>query len=186
MIEQTYRRVVRNVVKQVSIPVSVKIGPYFTALPNLARQLAKANVSGLVLFNRFYQPDFDLNNLDVVSSLVFSRSEEMRLPLTWTAILYGQVSLDLAISTGVHTYVDVIKAMMAGAQVAMIASEMLENGTRRVGEILKDVREWMEEREYASIDQMRGSMSRKNVPDSAAFERANYIKVLHSFRFVPN
>jgi dihydroorotate dehydrogenase (fumarate) len=140
----------------------------------------------LVLFNRFYQPDFDLEELEVVHSLDLSTSAELRLPLRWVSILYGKVNADLALTSGVHTSRDVLKAMMAGAQVAMLASELLWDGsTTRVAEILDQTKLWMEEHEYISIKQMQGSMSQKSVSNPAAFERANYMKVLNSFRELP-
>jgi dihydroorotate dehydrogenase (fumarate) len=146
----------------------------------------EAGADGLVLFNRFYQPDFDIEELEVVHSLDLSTSAEMRLPLRWISILYGKLNADLALTTGVHTCNDVLKAMMAGAQVAMIASEILWDGlVRPVQTILKHTETWMEEHEYESIKQMQGSMSQKAVKDPAAFERANYMKVLNSFRELP-
>lgn len=184
-LEQSYMHAVRSVRKRVNLPLAVKLPPFFTSLPNLARNLAREQVDGIVLFNRFYQPDFDLEKMEVVPSLAFSRSDDLRLPLRWTAILYGRLPMDLAITTGVHTHIDVLKAVMAGANVAMMASELLEKGTGRIHEILGELSRWMDEHEYESIKQMRGSMSQQNVHDPAAFERANYMKVLHSRRFVP-
>jgi len=181
-VELSYLEVVRAVVSQVNIPVAVKMGPFVSALPNLARWYAEEGVRGLVLFNRFYQPDIDIEDLEVVPSLTLSRSEDLRLPLRWTAILHGRVDLDLAITTGVHTDVDVIKSVMAGASVTMMASELLQHGVERVGEILRGVREWMTDHEYVSINQMRGSMNQSNVGDPSLFERANYMKVLYSYR----
>jgi len=133
-----------------------------------------------VLFNRFYQPDFDLETLEVSPRLRLSTSDELLLRLRWVAILYGRVKADLAITGGVHTGVDVLKGMMAGARVTMMASELLEKGPRRIGEVLNEVTRWMEEHEYSSVGQMQGSMSQKNVAEPAAFERANYMKVLQS------
>jgi dihydroorotate dehydrogenase (fumarate) len=181
-IEARYLDVVRAVVGYVKIPVAVKIGPFLSSLPNFARQVQEAGAAGLVLFNRFYQPDIDLEELEVVPGLTLSRSEDLRLPLRWTAILSGRIGLDLAITTGVHTHYDVLKAVMAGANVAMMASELLEHGLGRVGNVLVDIEHWMQVHEYESIGQMRGSMSQKNVADPGVFERANYMKVLYSFR----
>jgi dihydroorotate dehydrogenase (fumarate) len=169
-------------VKQVKIPVAVKIGPYVSSLPNLANWFAEEGARGLVMFNRFYQPDIDLESLEVVPGLTFSRSEDLRLPLRWTAILHGRVNLDLAVTTGVHTHIDCLKAIMAGASVTMMASELLQNGIIRIREIARDMREWMEAHEYDSVAQMRGSMSQRNVANPAVFERANYMKVLYSYR----
>jgi dihydroorotate dehydrogenase (fumarate) len=143
--------------------------------------MVEAGADGLVLFNRFYQPDFDLEELDVVPNLVLSNSHELRLPLRWTAILYGRVQADLALTSGVHTAEDVIKAVMAGASVTMIASEFLQNGIGRAPEILDEVHEWLEQREYESIDQMKGSMSQQAVAEPDSFERANYMMVLGSY-----
>ena len=148
----------------------------------MAERLAEGGADALVLFNRFYQPDFDIEKLEVVSRLVLSDSDELRLPLRWVAILYGRVMTDFAITSGVHTYQDVIKALMAGAKVAMIASELLQNGVPRISEILNDMKNWLEEHEYTSVSQMIGSMSQQNVVEPAAFERANYMKMLASYK----
>jgi dihydroorotate dehydrogenase (fumarate) len=184
-VEQMYLDVVRDVKKSVSIPVAVKIGPFFSSTANMAARLADAGANALVLFNRFYQADFDLEKLEVVPQLVLSTNYELRLPLRWTAILYGRVPVDFAITTGVHTYTGVLKGMMAGAKVTMLASELLANGLYRLGEIQKEILQWMETHEYESIAQMQGSMSQKHVAEPAAFERANYMKVLHSWRQDP-
>jgi dihydroorotate dehydrogenase (fumarate) len=181
-VEQLVVDVLRAVKETISIPVAVKLSPYFSSIPQLARRLVDAGADGLALFNRFYQPDLDLETFDVVPSLVLSTSDELRLPLRWVAILYGQVSTDLAITTGVHTYVDVLKGLMAGAQVTMMASELLQNGVERIQPVLDGMVAWMEEQGYESVAQMRGSMSQQNVADPAAFERANYMKVLQSWR----
>jgi dihydroorotate dehydrogenase (fumarate) len=165
----------------VHIPIAVKLSPFYTALPNFARRLTEAGVNGMVLFNRFYQPDFDLEELEVVPNLVLSNSNELRLPLRWIAILYGRISTDFALTSGVHTGVDVIKAMMAGASVTTIASELLQKGIGRVPQILAEIQTWMEEHEYSSIDQMKGSMSQQAVGDPATFERVNYMRVLTSY-----
>ncbi len=166
---------------KVSIPIAVKISPSFTALPNFAKRIADAGANGLVLFNRFYQPDFDLDNLEVVPNLILSTSDELRLPLRWIALLYGRVDLDFALTSGVHKSEDVLKAMMAGAKVAMTTSALLKKGPKRATKILDKLVDWMEENEYESIQQMQGSMSQKAVADPAAFERANYMKVLNSY-----
>jgi dihydroorotate dehydrogenase (fumarate) len=148
----------------------------------MAQRFAEAGADALVLFNRFYQPDFDLEELDVTPRLVLSNSDELRLPLRWVAILYGRVPVDLAITTGVHTHEDVLKGLMAGAKVTMMTSELLRNGIGRVAEILRDMTDWMEEHEYESVSQMQGSMCQQHVADPTAFERANYMKVLQSYR----
>lgn len=181
-VEQMYLDVVASVKRTVSIPVAVKIGPFFSSPPNMAMRLSNAGADALVLFNRFYQPDFDLENLEVVPHLVLSGSHELLLPLRWVAILHGRVSVDFAITSGVHSEFDVLKCMMAGANVAMMASELLEKGIGRIGDILHAMVRWMEEHEYDSIQMMQGSMSQRHVAEPAAFERANYMKVLQSWR----
>jgi len=184
-VEQMYIDVVSDVKKSVSIPVSVKIGPFFSALANVAQRLADAGADALVLFNRFYQPDIDLENLQVVPHLVLSNSNELRLPLRWVAILYGRIPVDFGITTGIHTHEDVLKGLMAGANVTMITSEILKKGTGRIGDLLRDLISWMDEHEYESVKQLLGSMSQKNCAEPAAFERANYMKVLQSWRSDP-
>jgi len=181
-VEKMYVDVVRDVKKTVKIPVAVKIVPFFSSMASMAGQLVDAGADGLVLFNRFYQPDFDLEQLEVVPHLVLSNSFDMRLALRWVAILFGRVQTDFAISRGVHTYEDVLKGVMAGANITMMASELLQNGLGRIPAILGDLVDWMEKHEYASIRQMRGSMSQRHVAEPAAFERANYMKVIHSWR----
>lgn len=180
-IEQMYVDVVKEVKDSVKVPVAVKVGPFFSSTANMASKLQQAGADALVLFNRFYQPDFDLNALEVVPSLNLSDSNDLRLPLRWTAILYGRVPVDLAITSGVHSSADVLKAMMAGAKVSMMASELLQNGVGRIGQILDEIKRWMMEHEYESIQQMQGSMSQKNCVEPAAYERANYMKELYSF-----
>lgn len=184
-VEQMYIDVVRDVKSSVSIPVAVKVSPYFSSTAHMAKKLVDAGASGLVLFNRFYQPDFDLDKLEVAPRLALSSvntPNALRLPLRWIAILYGQLDVDFALTSGVHTYQDVLKGLMAGANVTMMASELLHFGTARITEILADLQVWMEENEYESVKQMQGSMSQKHVAEPAAFERANYMKVLHSWR----
>ena len=180
-LEDEYVHLVEAVRGRIQIPFAVKLSPYFTALPNLARRLAEAGANGLVLFNRFYQPDFNLETLTVEPNLVLSTSDEMRLPLRWIAILYGRIPVDFALTSGIHTAQDVLKAMMAGANVAMMASRLLEHGVGSVSEILHGIEAWMLEHEYESITQMRGRMSQLAVAEPAAFERANYMRVLSSY-----
>jgi dihydroorotate dehydrogenase (fumarate) len=180
-LEEDYVKLVRDVRARVKLPIAVKLSPFFTTLPNMAKRFVDAGANGLVLFNRFYQPDFDLEELEVVPNLVLSTSNELRLPLRWIAILYGRVEADFALTSGVHTAEDVLKAMMAGANVAMMTSTLLANGLGRLMPILTALQEWMEEHEYESITQMRGSMSQSAVAEPAAFERANYMKALNSF-----
>jgi dihydroorotate dehydrogenase (fumarate) len=182
-LEERYIELVRSICSVVTIPIAVKLSPFFTALPNFGRQLAEAGAKGVVLFNRFYQPDFDLDDLEVVPKLILSNSQEMRLPLRWIAILYGRIPLDFALTSGIHTAEDVLKATMAGASACMAASTLLKYGIDHATEILDGIQAWMEEHEYLSISQMKGSMSQQHVAEPQAFERANYIKVLSSYEF---
>jgi dihydroorotate dehydrogenase (fumarate) len=184
-LEDSYVTLVGDVCKSIKIPVAVKLSPFLSAIPNVAMRLAKAGAKGLVLFNRFYQPDIDLETLEVVPNLVLSNSNDMRLPLRWIAILYGRIQADLALTSGVHTAEDVLKAMMAGANVSMMTSELLQHGFGRVPAILADIEKWMEEHEYTSINQMKGSLSQESVKEPAAFERANYMKILNSYKSLP-
>lgn len=181
-VEQMYMDVVRDVKQSIGIPVAVKLNPFFSNTAYMGAQLQKAGADALVLFNRFYQPDFDLEALEVVPRVNLSTSNDLLLPLRWTAILSPQLDLDLAITSGVHNHLDVLKGMMAGAKVTMIASELLKNGVGRISQILQDLADWMEQYEYESIVQMQGSMNQRNVAEPAAFERANYMKVLQSYR----
>jgi dihydroorotate dehydrogenase (fumarate) len=180
-LEEIYITLLHDIRLQVRIPIAVKLSPFFTALPYMARRLVQAGADGLVLFNRFYQPDFDLETLEVVPNLTLSSSHDLRLPLHWIAMLYGRIEADFALTSGVHTAEDVLKAMMAGANVAMLTSELLARGIWRLQDILDDLRAWMEAHEYESISQMRGSMSQRAVTEPAAFERANYMIALNSF-----
>lgn len=186
-LEQVYVNLVRNVLAAVHIPLALKLSPFFTALPHMARRFADTGVKGLVLFNRFYQPDFDLETLEVVPHLGLSTSRDLLLPLRWIALLYGRVPVDFALTSGVHNAQDVVKAIMAGARVTMLASELLLNGPGRLRQILSDLNLWMEERDYLSVEQMRGSMSQRAVAEPAAFERANYMRALNTYdRYLPS
>jgi dihydroorotate dehydrogenase (fumarate) len=180
-LEQMYLTLVRDVAARVHIPVAVKLGHGFSAPANLARRLDAAGASALVLFNRFYQPDFDVENLEVVPTLTLSSSYELLLRLHWVAILHGRIRADLAVTGGVHTALDVLKAMMAGARVAMMLSALLKHGVDHLTRVREDLVAWMEAHEYESIRQMQGSMSRQSVRAPAVFERANYLKVLSSY-----
>jgi len=181
-IEGMYLDMLRQVKSAVTIPVAMKLSPFFSSVSNMAKRMVTEGASGLVLFNRFYQPDFDLESLEVAPRLVLSNSNELRLPLRWVAILYGRILADFAITTGIHNAEDVLKGLMAGAKVTMMASELLQNGVRRIKEILSEMEAWMDEHEYESVAQMIGSMSQKNCAEPAAFERANYMKILDSYR----
>jgi len=180
-VEQMYLDLVRDVKSTLKIPVAVKLGHAFTAMANMAQRLDQAGANALVLFNRFYQPDFDLEKLEAVPSLTLSNSYELLLRLHWAAILYGRIRGDLAVTGGVHTAQDVLKAMMAGARVAMMTSALLRNGIGHLAKVQTNVLAWMEEHEYVSIRQMQGSMSYRSVAQPAAFERGNYMKVLSSY-----
>ncbi|MEJ2010351.1 MAG: dihydroorotate dehydrogenase-like protein [Acidobacteriota bacterium] len=181
-IEKTYCDLVSQVKNTIRIPVAVKLGPFFSAMANFARQLDKAGADALVLFNRFYQPDLDLENLEVVPTVNLSTSQELLLRLHWVAILYGHIRPDLAITGGVHNAEDVLKSMMAGARVAMMTSALLRNGIGHLDHLRKDLIRWMEEHEYESVRQMQGSLALRSVANPAAFERANYMRVLGSYR----
>ena len=180
-VERMYVDLVRDVKASVSIPVAVKLGHAFSAPANLARHLDVVGADGLVLFNRFYLPDFDLESLEVTPRLTLSSPYELLLRLHWVAILYGHVKADLAVTGGVHGSAQVLKSMMAGARVAMMTSAILQNGIEHFARVRADLLDWMEAHEYASIAQMQGSMSYRSVAEPAAFERANYMKVLSSY-----
>lgn len=181
-VENIYLETLRTVKSSVSLPVAMKLSPYFSSTAHMAKRLVDEGANGLVLFNRFYQPDIDLETLEVVPRLVLSNSNELRLPLRWVAILYGRLLADFAVTTGIHSSQDVLKALMAGAKVTMMASELLQNGIRRINEIVEEVKLWMDEHEYESVSQMIGSMSQLHCAEPAAFERANYMKTLASYR----
>lgn len=180
-VEAMYEQLVRDVRASIKIPVAVKIAPFFTSTANMARRLKDAGADALVLFNRFYQPDFDLDNLSVTPNLVLSDSGELRLRLRWVAILHGRVDVDLAVTGGVHTAEDAVKCMMAGARVAMMTSALLRNGVSHLRTVRQGVLHWMEEHDYESVEMMQGAMSQKSCAEPAAYERANYIHVLGSY-----
>jgi dihydroorotate dehydrogenase (fumarate) len=180
-LEKAQVELVANVCSGVRIPVDVKLNPFYTSLPNFASNLVKAGARGLVLFNRFYQPSLDIEALEVVPDLHLSTSNDNRLPLRWVAILYGKIKADLALSSGLHTGEDVVKAVMAGANVAMMTSAILHNGTHYPADVLEQFEQWMIAHDYQSVTQMRGALSQKNVANPAAFERANYLQVLTKF-----
>jgi dihydroorotate dehydrogenase (fumarate) len=181
-VEQMYVDIVRQVRENVTIPLAVKVGPYFSSFANMAMRLARAGADALVIFNRFYQPDFDLEALEVVPNLTLSTRAALRLPLRWVAILHGRIPVDLAMTSGIQGYEDVLKGLMAGANVTMLTSELLRNGSQRINTIVAEMEHWLVEHEYESVQQMRGSMSQQNVAQPDAFERANYMKVLQSWR----
>ncbi len=181
-VEQRYLDVVGAVKGAVSIPVSVKLSPFFSSTGDMARRLVEAGADGLVLFNRFYQPDFDLDELEVVPDLELSSASEIRLPLLWIAVLHGRLKCSLAATRGVQSGIEVIKYVMAGADAVCTTSSLLRNGVGHMKTLLDGVTGWMERRGYESIGQMKGSMSQQKVGDPSAFERANYIKVLQSYK----
>ncbi|MBI9072086.1 MAG: dihydroorotate dehydrogenase-like protein [Melioribacteraceae bacterium] len=181
-VEAMYIDTIKAIKEKVKIPVAVKIGPYFTSISNMAKKMDEAGADALVLFNRFYQPDFNLDDLSVESNLMLSSNWELRLPLRWISILYGNVKANLAATSGVHNSLDVVKTVMAGADITQVASALLLEGSGKVNSLIKGVAEWMEEKEYSSISQMKGSMSQKSCSEPAAFERANYMKMLNSYK----
>ncbi|SPE53396.1 Dihydroorotate dehydrogenase [Verrucomicrobia bacterium] len=180
-VEQMYCDLVRAVKNNLKIPLAVKIGPYFSSMTHMAQRLQRAGADALVLFNRFFQPDFDLESMEVIPHLVLSSSQELLLRLHWTAILSPRVKCSLGITGGVHTAQDVLKAMMAGAHVTLLTSALMRNGIDYLKQLQAGLVEWMDEHEYKSIRQMQGSMSQWAVAEPAAFERANYMKVLSSY-----
>ncbi len=180
-VEQRYAELVAAVKESISVPLAVKIGPYFTSMPSLLGRISDAGADALVLFNRFLEPDIDLDTLQVAPNLVLSSRHELRLALRWIAILSDQTDISLAATGGVHFADDVIKALLAGADIVQMATALLRYGPPYVKKLLEEVERWLEEHEYASVEQMKGSLSRGNSPDPSAFERANYMKALTSF-----
>jgi dihydroorotate dehydrogenase (fumarate) len=180
-VERRYLELVGSVRQTIGIPLAVKLSPYFSSVANLARQLVEAGADGLVLFNRFYQPDLDLETLEVTPQLELSTSEELGLPLRWIAILHKQVPASLAASTGVHTAADVVKVLLAGADVAMMTSALLRHGPEHLSSVEAGLRDWLEERGMQSVGHLSGLRSQRSVGDPAAWERANYITMLASY-----
>jgi dihydroorotate dehydrogenase (fumarate) len=181
-VEQTYLNILTMVKSLVTIPVAIKLSPFFSNLANMASRLDEAGADGLVLFNRFYQPDIDLDNLVVRPNVILSTPQALRLPLRWIAILYGRIRADLAATSGIHTAQDVIKMLMAGANVTMLCSVLLRHGVSHIRLIEQGLRQWMEDREYESVAQMQGSMSQIHCENPGEFERAQYVRALHSFK----
>ena len=181
-VEDRYADIVSHVKSAVTIPVAVKLSPFFSATGAMAKRLVDSGADGLVLFNRFYQPDFDLDELEVRTSLELSHATEIRLPLLWIAILYGRIQASLAATRGVETANEVVKYLMAGADVVMTTSALLRNGAGYLKTLADDLEDWMMRHDYESVAQMKGSMSQQNVADPSAFERANYIKMLESYK----
>lgn len=181
-VERTYLDILAAVKSVVTIPVALKLSPFFSNMAYMARRLDDAGANALVLFNRFYQPDVDLENLDIRAHVLLSTPQALRLPLTWIGILYGRITADLAATSGIHDSEDVLKMLMVGASVTMVCSVLLERGIEHLRTIEEGVRRWMERCEYASVRQMQGSMSQKNCANAAAFERAHYVSALHSYK----
>jgi dihydroorotate dehydrogenase (fumarate) len=180
-IEYRYLRLVQTVREAVTIPLAIKLGPFFSSTAHMARRLVEVGADGLVLFNRFYQPDIDLDRMEVVPNLVLSTPAELRLVLRWMAILHGNVSCSLAATTGVDGAEEAIKLVLAGADVTMMASGLLRHGPSRLGQTIDGVRSWLELKGYNSLAQAKGSLSQKSVPDPSAYERANYMQTLVSY-----
>lgn len=180
-LEDVYIDLVRTVRTAVQIPLAVKLSPFFTALPHVARRIVDTGARGLVLFNRFLQPDVDPEQLEVVPHLALSTSRDLLLPLRWIALLYGRIQADFALTSGIHQVQDVVKAIMAGAHVAMLASALLVHGPTHLTHLQAELARWMEEHEYVSLSQMRGSMSQQAIAEPAAFERAHYMRALNLF-----
>jgi dihydroorotate dehydrogenase (fumarate) len=181
-IEDTCLEILKAVKSEVSIPVAVKLSPFFSNFANMAARLDQSGANALVLFNRFYQPDIDLENLEVVPNLLLSTPMAMRLPLRWIAILYGQVKADLAATSGIHRASDALKMLMAGASVTMVCSALIRHGIPHLSVMERDMKAWMEEHEYESIKQLQGSMSQRNCPDPTSFERAQYMRALSTYK----
>lgn len=181
-IENLYLENLKRVKDAVNIPVAMKLSPYFSSMANMAKRLDETGADGLVLFNRFYQPDINLDSLEVEPGVILSTSNDLRLPLRWVAILYGKIKASLAATTGIHGAADALKIIMAGADVTMLCATLLKNGIGKVSEIKKDMAEWMEKRGYESIKQIKGMMSHKSIANPAAFERANYMKALNEYK----
>jgi dihydroorotate dehydrogenase (fumarate) len=183
-VEQTYIDIVWAVKSAISIPVAVKISPFFSNLANMAKRLDEAGANGLVLFNRFYQPDIDLEELEIRPNVLLSTPQALRLPLTWIGILHGRVRASLAATSGVHDPQDVIKLLMVGASVTMLCSSLLRNGINHLRQMERGIADWLEQHEYESVRQMQGSMSQRHCPDPGAFERAQYMRAVKSLQHV--
>ncbi|MBZ0277548.1 MAG: dihydroorotate dehydrogenase-like protein, partial [Anaerolineae bacterium] len=175
-VEQTYVDILKAVKAAVNIPVAIKISPYFSNPANMIKRLSDAGADGIVMFNRFYQPDIDLEALELRPNVLLSTPQALRLPLTWIGILYGRIKADMAATSGIHTAQDAIKMLMVGANVTMMASALLRNGINHLRVVEADLRDWLEEHEYESVQQLRGSLSQMNSANASAFERAQYMR----------
>jgi dihydroorotate dehydrogenase (fumarate) len=183
-VEKAYLDIVQSVKSVVKIPVAVKISPFFSNMANMAKRLDEAGANGLVLFNRFYQPDIDLDSLEIVPNVLLSAPQALRLPLTWVGILFGKIKANLAATSGIHGPEDVIKMLMVGADITMLCSTLLRNGVTHLRFIERGLYEWMDSHEYESVSQMKGSMSQLRCADPAAFERAQYMRAVKSVQHV--
>jgi dihydroorotate dehydrogenase (fumarate) len=183
-VENRYLNMLKHVRSQVTIPLALKLSPFFSSIPNMAQRLVHEGADGLVLFNRFYQPDIDLDELDVKPGVGLSDSYANRLPMRWIGILHGKVKASLAATSGIHTAEDVLKLTMVGADVTMMCSALLMHGAEHITKTLKNVEQWMKEHEYESIEQMKGSLSHKSIADPSAYERANYMKALNRYKLL--
>jgi dihydroorotate dehydrogenase (fumarate) len=182
--ENQYVEILKEVVGAVKIPVAVKMHPFFSSIPNMAQRLVKEGAQGLVLFNRFYQPDIDLDELDVAPNVELSDSYDNRLPMRWIGILYGKLKASLAATSGIHTAADVIKLLMVGSDVTMMCSALLKHGPEYAATVLKEAEQWLVEHEYESVEQLKGSLSHKSTADPSAYERANYMKALNRYKIL--
>lgn len=180
-VEMQYVELLKELRKEVSIPVAMKISPQFSSIANMARRLEQAGADGLVMFNRFYQPDIDLETLAVTPVLRLSTPAELLLSIRWVALLYGRLNLSFAVTGGVHSHEDVLKALLAGASATQLCSVLLQHGPSKIGEILEGLQSWLQEREYESLSQLIGSVSQKHTDKPVAFERSNYMRVLDNF-----
>jgi dihydroorotate dehydrogenase (fumarate) len=180
-VEQTYFNILKAVKAELSIPVAMKLSPFFSNFANMAKRLDDAGADGLVLFNRFYQPDIDLDTLEVKPNILLSTPMAMRVPLRWIAILYDRIRANLAATSGIHRATDVLKMLMAGADVTMLCSVLIRHGIPQIAVIERDMMNWLEEREYVSVQQLRGSLSQKNTGDPSAFERAQYMRAISNY-----
>ena len=183
-VEENYLEIFQSIKSTVKIPIAVKLSPFFSSIANMAMRLDDAGADAVVLFNRFYQPDIDLENLEVTPNLILSTPHDIRLPLRWIAILYGQIKANLGATSGIYNAQDVLKMIMTGADVTMLCSALLKNGIEYVNDILKDMQEWMKVHQYESVQQMKGSMSQKSCQNPDSFERAHYMKILQSYQGV--
>ena len=181
-VEQTYLDIVKAVKSAVTVPVAVKLSPFFSNIANMAKRLDEAGANALVLFNRFYQPDIDLEELEVRPSVILSTPQALRLPMRWIAILFGRINADLAATSGIHQAPDVLKMLMAGADVTMLCSTLLAHCVEHIRSIEREMSEWMEQHWYDSVQQLQGSMSQLRCPDPSAFERAQYMRALTSYK----